>query len=151
MALQEGAYSRAWKLVNERRQVIETVAEELCSNNDETVSGERLVELLENTPITPYEDNAESEQDIETMFEEFGPGEFKSLAQIIIGQVSEWDMVPKSVLKGKAAQVKAQLMDPVERERLKSVETFVSNASLSNFPRAPKVPKGKGVALNEWN
>jgi len=151
MALQEGAYSRAWKLVNERRQVIETVAEELCSNNDETVSGERLVELLENTPITPYEDNAESEQDIETMFEEFGPGEFKSLAQIIIGQVSEWDMVPKSVLKGKAAQVKAQLMDPVERERLKSVETFVSNSSLSNFPRAPKVPKGKGVALNEWN
>ena len=49
--LQDVGYQRALQLVQQRRPVIEQVASELCSNSDETVKGQRLVELLHNTPL----------------------------------------------------------------------------------------------------
>ena len=148
MSLQRGAYVRAWKLVNERRQVIEQVAEELCSTNDETVSGERLVELLENTPITPYQGSSSEEN--EEILANLGSEEIASLAEIIMGRVSDWDMVPTATLKSKAEQVTQQLMSIEDRKRLESIRDFVAGETLDGFPEPPKVPENKGIPLKNW-
>lgn len=157
VTLQKGAYKRAWQLVHERRKVIEQVAEELCSNSDETVSGERIVELLENTPLEPVdpqsssiaaEDTAsEAKEILKDMLDD---EKMKTVVEIVMGKVSGWDLVPSAVLARKAEQVKKQLLDDEERSRLESVADFASRADLEGFPRSPKSLKNKGASLEDW-
>ncbi len=152
LAMQKGAYARAWRLVNERRQAIEAVADELCTNADETVSGERLVELLDSMPVVPFGGGTADEEGNELFESLFGATKSKdeslrSLAEIVMGRVSDWDMVPAASLKTKAEQVKAQLLDEETRRRLESVNTFAASGSMarSSFPIAPPVGKTPSV------
>eukprot|EP00889_Picochlorum_renovo_P004217 jgi/Picre1/31247/NNA_006601.t1 len=140
MALQRRAYNKAWKLVHERRHVIETVAEELCTNTDETVSGERLVYLLKNTPYERFEMDSDVQVDVEDVLEDVGEADVQSLAELVMGRVSDWDVVPTRILKRKAEQVKEQLLNPEERKRLETLQDFASRSSLDDFPIPPKSP-----------
>ena len=159
VAMQRGAYNRAWKLVNERRQVIEAVANELCTNADETVSGERLVQLINSTPLaSSVDDNGDDEGNalFESLFGKEGgeadeSGEsLRSLAEIVMGRVSDWDMVPTASLKTKADQVKAQLLDASTRKRLASVGSFASGKGLGPFPTEAPKTENRGIALKDW-
>jgi cell division protease FtsH len=152
-AMQRGAYMRAWKLVNERRQVIETIAMELCTNDDETVSGERIVHLLESSTLQPFDELVDDEQGSMDLFESlFGSDDarLRSLAEIVMGRVSSWDMVPSSSLKKKAEQVKGQLLDEETKKRLESVGDYALSTSIGDLPIKPVVPDNKGVALRDW-
>lgn len=146
VSMQRGAYARAWRLVNERRHAIEAVADELCTNADETVSGERLVQLLESTPLVPFQGGDVDDQGNELFESLFGQSNSKdeslrSLAEIVMGRVSDWDMVPAASLKTKADQVKAQLLDEETKGRLESIETFTASGSMANSFPTPPVPK----------
>ena len=141
VAMLKGAYARAWKLVNERREVIETVADELCTNADETVSGERLVQLLDSTPIMPFDDeNADDEGNelFESLFGSTVDRSLRPLAEIVMGRVSDWDMVPAASLKTKAEQVKEQLLDEETKKRLESISVFNATSELMAFPTPPE-------------
>jgi cell division protease FtsH len=157
LAMQRGAYARAWKLVNERREVIEAVADELCTNPDETVSGERIVELLETTqPQGSFAGSVDGEKENSDLFESlFGSREesLRSLAEIVMGRVSDWDMVPFASLKTKADQAKEQLLDAEAKKRLESIRAFdAARPGLSErFPVKPQVTENKGVALKDWS
>ena len=48
--LQSLAFQRALLLVHKKRAVIETLTHELLTNSNETVTSERLYELIDNTP-----------------------------------------------------------------------------------------------------
>jgi cell division protease FtsH len=164
VAMQRSAYNRAWKLVNERRQAIEAVADELCTNADETVSGERLVHLLESTPRAALEreggeggEGSDGDDEGNALFERlFGATakddeSLKSLAEIVMGRVSDWDRVPAGSLKSKADQVKAQMLDDATRKRLATVGQFTESLDPSRFPSKPAVAaESKGVALKDW-
>ena len=167
VAMQKSAYNRAWKLVNERRTVIEAVADELCTNADETVSGERLVHLLESTPLSGDGSGigggggsgggGSDEEEGNALFERlFGASakddeSLRSLAEIVMGRVSDWDRVPAASLKSKADQVKAQMLDEATRKRLETVGRFADSLDPSSFPARPaEVGASKGVALKDW-
>ena len=125
--------------MNERRQAIEAVADELCTNADETVSGERLVQLLESTPLEPFQGVDADDQGDELFDSLFGQSTSKddslrSLAEIVMGRVSDWDMVPAASLMTKAEQVKAQLLDEETKRRLESMKAFSASGSMTSFP-----------------
>lgn len=162
LALQMGAYRRACKLVYQRKSVIDTVAKELCENLNETVSGSRIVELLKTTPLgnvpSDVENNLEQAEienvwsSLETELEPFlASEELKGLVEVVMGKVEDWDLLPGSVLRKKADQVRKQLIDPVQRHHLKTVASFDSeNSGMDGFPAAPTVPEDKGASLEEW-
>lgn len=179
LALQKGAYARARELVFQRKVVIEQVAKELCENTDETVLGSRIVELLETTPLgtVPVEEQEENEKlkvsspSLETRAGSVGNGasisgsealqeelgdilgseEMRQLVEVVMGRVSDWDLVPGSIAKQKAEQARAQLLNPEQRKRLETLAEFNKSPSgLDNFPVAPEVPKYEGLELNDW-
>lgn len=162
LALQMGAYRRACKLVYQRKSVIETIAKELCENSNEKVSGARIVELLETTPLGnipgDVEDDLEQAEiestwsSLETELEPFlGSEELKELVEVVMGKVEDWDLLPGSVLRKKADQVRKQLLDPKQRQHLKSVASFdAQDSGMEGFPSAPEVPEDKGAELEEW-
>lgn len=49
--LQTAAHSKALRIVRERRPTIERVADEMCSSSDDTISGSRIVDIIESTPL----------------------------------------------------------------------------------------------------
>ncbi|CAD7700913.1 unnamed protein product [Ostreobium quekettii] len=54
------AYSRAKRLIEQRRPVIKEIAEILCTRDNERVSGAEIVQLLESTPLDKTETTIES-------------------------------------------------------------------------------------------
>jgi len=155
LELQEGAYRRARKLVFEHRSVIERVAAELCDNSDETVLGSCIVELLQSTakgevPVDEAKD-AESWIEGESILGELvSSPDMKQLVEVLMGKVNSWDLIPGSVVKQKAVQVKAQLLDSEERRRVETVVQFSASQDMSRFPEKPKVPEDKGKGLEGW-
>lgn len=154
LKLQKTAYARAWKLVHQRRSVIETVAKELCTSVDETVSGERLVELLESTPLGEFEIATDDDDALEAARQILGDTlddtRMKTLAELVMGRISDWDLVPTDVVTRKAQKVKEQLLNPEERKRLESMADFISRTDLDNFPEPPPLPPNKGESLEKW-
>ena len=53
LQLMQAAHDKARRLVTERRSAIEAVANEMCGTSDDTISGSRIVELVETTPLQP--------------------------------------------------------------------------------------------------
>ncbi len=51
LQLLQAAHAKARRLVTERRSAIEAIAEEMCGTSDDTISGSRIVELIETTPL----------------------------------------------------------------------------------------------------
>lgn len=167
-ALQEGAYARARRLVHQRLAVIEQVAKELCENPDETVLGSRIVELLQTTPLgaVPAEEEVEEESREasgngastsgaaavrEELRDMLASDDLRQLVEVVMGKVDEWDLVPGSVAKQKAAQTREQLLNPEARKRLETIAEFNKDPSgLKNFPEPPEVPEYEGAGLNEW-
>jgi cell division protease FtsH len=161
LALQRGAYKRAAALVRARRPVIERVAGELCDNADETVLGARVVELLQTTPLAGapgegQEGEAAAEAEAgggaavgaEVLGELMESEDARQLAELIMGRVSDWDLIPGSVARQKAAQVRAQLLDPAARARLEGVARYARAGGA--FPAAPPVPQDQGPGLSNW-
>ena len=168
LALQKGAYRRALRFVYERRAVIEQVAKELCENDNETVLGRRLVELIRTTEkgsvpaelLVAEEEEAGGgggeEAGSAVVQEELGEllksSEMKQVVEVVMGRVEDWDLVPGSVARQKALQVREQLLANKEKvERLKGVAEFGKRASgMENFPKKPPVPAYKGSSLVQW-
>lgn len=167
MALQKGAYRRARKLVFQRKAVIERVAQELCENPDETVLGSRIIELLQTTPLgeVPAEELADEAEEAAALRAASGADasssgdgigdvlaaeDARQLVEVVMGRIDSWDLIPGSVVKQKAAQVRQQLLDKEARKRLEEVAAFVKGQGLDGFPEAPKVPEDKGEGLQGW-
>lgn len=53
LQLMQAAHGKAKRLVTERRPAIEAIANEMCGTSDDTISGIRIVELIENAPTQP--------------------------------------------------------------------------------------------------
>lgn len=51
LQLMQAAHAKARRLVTERRSAIEAVANEMCGTSDDTISGSRIVELIETIPV----------------------------------------------------------------------------------------------------
>ena len=155
LALQRGAYKRATVLVHSRRNVIEKVADELCSNPDESVSGERIMELLRTMPEL-LEDGAHEHLEDESIVSDtvlddlINDNRLRGLAEVIMGKVSDWDLLPSDELKTKAQKTKEQLLDQAEQERLQSIARFCMSDSLETFPDIKPAAKDKGPGLEEW-
>ena len=171
LALQKGAYQRAREVVFQRQAVIEQVAKELCENADETVLGSRIVELLETTPLGAIpagegmveEEGARKESSSSgssssgstALHEELGSlldsDEMRQLVEVVMGKVDDWDLVPGSVAKQKAAQAREQLLDGEQLKRLKSIAAFAKDPKdMNHFPDAPPVPEYAGQGLIDW-
>jgi cell division protease FtsH len=159
LALQRGAHARATRLVRQRRGVIERVAAELCDTPDETVLGARIVELLQTTPLGEAEEEAAGAESTpggggggaaarEVLGELLASEDGRALAELVMGKVADWDLVPGSVARQKAAQVRRQLLDSEARARLESVARYASGKGA--FPRPPGVPEDKGPDLTSW-
>lgn len=172
LALQRGAYDLARRLVQERRAVIERVATELCENEDETVLGSRIIQLLRDTPLGETEPQPETASSSgseeratngvaaavegtggsavvrEVLGELLNSEDAQRLAEVVMGRISEWDLVPGSGAREKATQVKQQLLDPEARRRLDGIARF--KAGEGGWPEAPKVPDDKGPGLTTW-
>lgn len=155
LALQRGAYKRAMVLVHSRRNVIEKVADELCSNPDESVSGDRIMELLKTMPKL-LEDGAHEHLEDEsrvsgTVLDDLiNDGKLRGLAEVVMGKVSDWDLLPSDELKTKAQRTKEQLLDQAEQDRLQSIAQFCMDDSLETFPNIKPAAKDKGPGLEEW-
>lgn len=158
LALQQEAYRRARRLVHQRRAVIETVARELCENADETVLGSRIVELLEKTSVPDIpaseadeagsEGAAAAKDELRSIVES---DDLRQLVEVVMGRVEDWDLLPGSVARQKAAQVRKQLLDPEQRGRLEDVAAFAASPiGMSKFPAAPNVPEDEGAGLIGW-
>ncbi|KIZ04815.1 cell division protease FtsH [Monoraphidium neglectum] len=61
LTLLKAAWERTRKLVQERRPAIELVAKEMVAAPDERLSGTRLVEIIETTPLGPCDINIDSD------------------------------------------------------------------------------------------
>ncbi|KAI7840859.1 hypothetical protein COHA_005451 [Chlorella ohadii] len=162
MDLQRRAYEAALRLVAERATVIRTVGNELCDNKDETVLGSRVIDLLLNTPkneaaaaaATAVAERAESgaaasssgRAAAEEVREALGEDVYRdpavvALAEVVMGKVSEWELLPGNKAATKAERVRQQLLDPAERQRLAAQAEFATSSSESTpFPPAPPAP-----------
>lgn len=58
LQLMRAAHDKAKRLVLERRSAIERVAKEICESSDDTISGTRIVQIIESAPMQqePKED-----------------------------------------------------------------------------------------------
>jgi len=119
------------------------------------------VHLLESTPLSGNGSGRGggdgSEKEGNALFERlFGAAakddeSLRSLAEIVMGRVSDWDRVPAASLKSKADQVKTQMLDEATRKRLETVGRFADSLDPSSFPARPaEVGASKGVALKDW-
>lgn len=154
-ALQRGSYRRAMRLVQSRRNVIEKVADELCSNPDESVSGDRIMELLNTMPKLVEEDANEHLKDLSAITSNIYDSiiddkKLRGLAEVIMGQISDWDLLPTGELKSKAQKIKEQLLDQNEQERLESIRQFCLHENFDSFPEINTASEDKGPDLEGW-
>lgn len=67
-----------------------------------------------------------------------------ALAEVVMGKVSEWDLLPGGKAASKAQRVRQQLLDPEQRRRLKAQAEFASGARRGGdgvpFPPPPPLP-----------
>lgn len=76
--------------------------------------------------------------------------QLRRLAEVVMGRIDNFDLLPTGFAKTKAQQVKEQLLDPDTRRRLESIQQFVSSKNGASFPEPPQVPVDKGILLDEW-
>lgn len=64
------------------------------------------------------------------------------LAEVVMGKVEEWDLLPGSKARSKAARVREQLLDPAARQRLEAIQRYVvaPPGDGAPFPPPPPVP-----------
>lgn len=53
-------------------------------------------------------------------------------------------------LPGAPPQVREQLLNQAERQRLETVQAYVNSTNGAPFPAPPPVPEDKGPSLNDW-
>lgn len=64
-----------------------------------------------------------------------------ALAEVVMGKVSEWELLPGNKAASKAERVRQQLLDPAERQRLAAQAEFATSPSEATpFPPAPPAP-----------
>ena len=51
LELLQAAHDKARRIIRERQPAIEAVAAEMCRTSDDTISGARMVEIIETTPV----------------------------------------------------------------------------------------------------
>ena len=158
MNLQKLAYFKARKLVQERRPVIEQVAKEMYDDPQETVQGERIIELLKLEPLAPA-DALDSEL-LTLMQEEDGASDFAELssseeytrlAEVVMGRRDLWELMDLKTARSKATAVQQQLLTPEGKERLEEMRELVQSGGSSEYPSLPKEPlPDRGEALDQW-
>ena len=60
-----------------------------------------------------------------------------SLAEVVMGRVSEWDLLPGGQAASKAQHVRQQLLDPAQRARLEAVAAYVRSTPGDGTPPPP--------------
>lgn len=79
--------------------------------------------------------------------------ELQQLAEVVMGRLEDFDLMPSSVALSKARQVRQQLLDPAERARLETVRRYARSDNGAPFPDPPlRPPEGRPVntGLDGW-
>ncbi|KAL4436128.1 hypothetical protein ABPG77_005576 [Micractinium sp. CCAP 211/92] len=83
--------------------------------------------------------------------EELGPeiaedANLVRLAEVVMGRVEEWDLLPGAKARSKAQRVREQLLDPAQRQRLEAIRRF-GDAPPGDAPfPPPPVPAASSAA-----
>ncbi|KAG2494742.1 hypothetical protein HYH03_006989 [Edaphochlamys debaryana] len=101
LTLLKASWRRAVRLVASRRTAITQVAAEMLAAEDEKISGARLIEIIESTPLDELGGEGEVGRAAQAAVEEAG-GQFLPLLKDVLGQV------PGIVLTGARAAAEAE-------------------------------------------
>ena len=59
------------------------------------------------------------------------------LAEVVMGKVTEWDLLPGSKARSKAERVRQQLLDPSQRQRLEAIRRYTAARPGDGTPFPP--------------
>jgi hypothetical protein len=62
------------------------------------------------------------------------------LAEVVMGKIEEWDLLPGAMARTKAAWVREQLLDPAVRQRLEAQRKFARSVPGDGTPYPPPPP-----------
>ncbi|GLI69609.1 hypothetical protein VaNZ11_014276 [Volvox africanus] len=116
LTLLKASWRRALRLVASRRTAITKVAAEMLAAEDERISGERLVEIIESTPLDALDGEGLDAKAAAVVVEEAG-NEFLPLLKEVLGEV------PNIIMTGE------KLVEDEARERQEKAKTESSNSS----------------------
>ena len=132
--------------------------------------GSRIQALLEATPLAeggPLSSLEEAEaaaaasggaaaREVLGAVPGLGEEELQALTEVVMGRMEDWDLLPGSLARSKAAEVREALLDPDTRRRLAEVRAFTAGGDGRGghgpaFPGPPpKLPEDRGVGLDGW-
>ncbi|GLC47538.1 hypothetical protein PLESTB_001403000 [Pleodorina starrii] len=134
LTLLKASWRRALRLVASRRTAITRVAAEMLSAEDERISGERLVEIIESTPLDPLDGEGLDARAAAVVVEEAGE-QFLPLLKEVLGEV------PSIILTGEQ-QLTAE--ETQQRMEARQEAEEAAEAGESSSPQASFRVQGAG-------
>lgn len=173
--MQDHAYRQALELVKARRPVIEAVAEEMYTSSNETVSGARIIELLDSTPLVleqqaklrPNSSNGNGNgstgaasssgdaADVEDptpsqpLSDLLANPDVQAVTRMLAGNQDMEALLGADMADVQAAAMAAMAADPETRARLEAMRRFATQED-APFPPPPPVPEYQGLLLESW-